>query len=42
MTAEIFKDLNDDPDTSLEKFLTNRLGMSMNYDGPSMASSPSP
>jgi hypothetical protein len=42
MTAEIFKDLNDDADTSLEKFLTNRLGMSINYDGPSTAPSPSP
>ncbi|KTD36674.1 hypothetical protein Lnau_1658 [Legionella nautarum] len=40
MTAEKFKELNDDPDTSLEKFLTNRLGMSANYSGPSTSPSP--
>ncbi|ARG97636.1 hypothetical protein [Legionella micdadei] len=34
MSQEKFKELNDNFDTSLEKFLSNRMGMKINYSGP--------
>lgn len=34
MTPQKFKELNDNVDTSLEKFLSSRMGMKINYSGP--------
>lgn len=39
LTQEKFKELNEDPATSLENFLSNRLGMSVDYN-PSSSFSP--
>ena len=40
MTKEKFQELNEDFDTSLEKFISGRMEMKVEYGGPSMSPSP--